>query len=72
MKIRRFKVGDKVKIAKDLSIGGYRYVEERMLDYAGKEAEIIAVISETDPIVFLLDVDNARFYWCSDTLSFKD
>lgn len=61
-----------MKIAKDLNIGGYRYVEKRMLDYAGKEAEIIAVISETNPIIFLLDVDNARFYGCPNTLSFKD
>ena len=41
-----------------------------MIDYAGKEAKIIGIKDEIDPINFSLDVDNGRFCWYPDALSF--
>lgn len=70
IKIRRFKVGDKVKITKDLNTDNYKDVVGQMINYAGKEAKIIGIKDEIDPINFSLDVDNGRFCWYPDALSF--
>lgn len=40
MKIRRLKVGDKIRIACDLDYGRYTDLTEGMFQYAGKTATI--------------------------------
>lgn len=60
------KVGDKVKIRKDLVQGttyGGVYVVRPMIEFLGKEATITDKDYDGD---FLLDIDNAGYYWSAE------
>lgn len=56
-----FKVGDKVRIIRNLSVEKNNAASE-MLKYAGKECEIYDVCGN----FYLLDIDNGEFAWDCD------
>ncbi len=64
----KFKVGDKVKIKKDLSCKGYgaSYFVSSMKKYKGKEAKITYVSPDDDTCH--LDIDSGNWWWSEDML----
>ncbi len=69
MKIRRLKVGDKIRIACDLDYGRYTDLTEGMFQYAGKTATITKMCDSPNPIVkFRIDLDKGRYYWYADAV----
>lgn len=69
MKIRRLKVGDKIRIACDLDYGRYTDLTEDMFQYAGKTATITKMFNNPNPIVkFRIDLDMGRYYWYADAV----
>lgn len=69
MKIRRLKVGDKIRIACDLDYGKYTDLIEDMFQYAGKTATITKICDSSNPIVkFRIDLDKGIHYWYADAV----
>lgn len=69
MKLRRLKVGDKIRIAYDLDYGKYADLTENMFQYAGKTAVITKMCGSPNPIVkFRIDLDKGRYYWYADAV----
>lgn len=69
MKIRRLKVGDRIRIACDLDYGKYNDLTDDMFKYAGKTATIIKMYNDSTPIVrFRIDLDEGRYYWYADAV----
>lgn len=69
MKLRRLKVGDKIRIACDLDYGRYTDLTEGMFQYAGKTATIVKMDNNPSPIVrFRIDLDKGRYYWYADAV----
>lgn len=64
----KFKVGDKVKIKKNLSCKGYgaSYFVSSMKKYKGKEAKITYVSPDDDTCH--LDIDSGNWWWSEDML----
>lgn len=64
----KFKVGDKVKIKKNLSCKGYgaSYFVSSMKKYKGKEAKITYVSPDDDTCQ--LDIDSGNWWWSEDML----
>lgn len=71
----KFKVGDKVRIRKDLNITvyyGVRIVQD-MLPYKGEVATVTYVNSSPVlPDIYELDIDNGHWSWSEDTLEKLD
>ena len=69
----RYKVGDAVRIKKDLQEGnlglGERsvYINDDMVDFIGKTATIIKVLDDLD-YNYKLDIDDGVTYWSDDML----
>ena len=69
MKLRKLKVGDKIRIACDLDYGKYTDLTRNMFQYAGKTATITQMVNNSDPIVkFRIDLDEGRYYWYADAV----
>lgn len=68
MKIRRLKVGDKIRIACDLDYGRYTDLTEGMFQYAGKTATITKMCSSNPIVKFKIDLDMGRYYWYADAI----
>lgn len=69
MKLKRLKVGDKIRIACDLDYGKYTDLTENMFQYAGKTATITKMCGSPNPIVkFRIDLDKGRYYWYADAV----
>ncbi len=68
MEIKILQVGDKVKIAEDLS-NKYTDVADGMIQYAGRVATITKLCAKYDPINFKLDIDNGRYFWYPDAMT---
>lgn len=64
----KIKVGTKVKIREDLKIGEYgtNQVEEGMIQYRGKETEILEVMDDGEIQEYLLEIDNKFWCWTSE------
>lgn len=64
----KFKVGDKVKIKKNLSCKGYgaSYFVNSMKKYKGKEAKITYISPDDDTCH--LDIDSDNWWWSEDML----
>ena len=65
----KFKVGDKVRIRKDLESGnkyGVNYVNDEMLQYKGKQAIIKKVLKVCEE--YIIDIDNKGYYWTDEML----
>ena len=65
----KYKVGDKVRIRKDLESGnkyGVNYVNDEMLQYKGKQAIIKKVLKVCEE--YIIDIDNKGYYWTDEML----
>lgn len=64
----KFKVGDKVKIREDLSLGKYYsvHLSRSMLSNKGKEAKITYISPDDDTCN--LDIDSGNWWWSEDML----
>ncbi len=65
----KYKVGDKVKIRKDLVAGewyGYEYFSEYMKDFLGK----VCTISHVDACTYFLEEDKEtwKWYWTDEMI----
>jgi hypothetical protein len=63
--MRKFKVGDRVTIKKDLKEGGMyeTYVNDEMEALAGHEVTITTFVYNSD---YKIDLDGGNFYWSED------
>lgn len=71
----KFKVGDKVRIRKDLNISVYYgvHIVQGMLPYKGEVATVTYVNSSPVlPDIYELDIDNGHWSWSENTLEKLD
>ena len=58
-----FKVGDKVRIRKDLTEENTKNYINAMKEFLGKEAKIINILQDDDSHSYELDIDSRSWFW---------